>query len=108
LIRPERTLAHEPVDFGPQRVDVDREAGHAGYGVDATVGRRDRVNVAAVLAELEDLEASELGVDEPVEADAESLVLGELLDAVSALVRSAGAHEVRRCVDHDRISPRKA
>jgi hypothetical protein len=73
------------VDVSPEGVEVQDKALAARDRV-LTLARIEGNRVAAVRAKLEDGDDPHVGIDEPVEADAERRVLEELRDAVALLV----------------------
>jgi len=85
------------VDLIPERAQVEHEPGAAG-NTHTAVGGAERHGIATVATELVDLEAAELRVDEPVVADPDARVVGELLHAVAPDIAGAG-----RCDLHDDI-----
>src|SRR5690349_1239077 len=99
----ESLSGRQSIDLAPQRIEIEREAFAAGDTFEGTCGRIERVDIAAVLAEFEHLEAAQLRVDDPVPAHAERGVFVELDHAIAAAVRGRGRdhldHDVGRCVD---------
>src|SRR5262249_10903371 len=91
----------ECVDFRPERGEVDAKSFAAGDVGDDALGHAEGMRVAAVGAELEDLEGAELGIDEPVPLHAERGVLSELLDAIASLVARRRRHHLDRDARRD-------
>lgn len=80
----ERASFGKRIDVSPKGVKVENEPLAAGDGM-LTLGCGDSDGVAATV-QLVDGDDPHLGIDEPVEADAECGVLDELVDAIADLI----------------------
>ncbi len=102
-VRGSAAFGQESVDRRPDSVEIDGELVASRNGFERSGARAEGVDVASVGPELEDLEQAQLGIYEPVEADAEGSVVAELVDSVTAGVsRFRGNdfdHDVRRHPD---------
>src|SRR5262249_4217460 len=70
------------VHLGPERVEIDDEAGACRHADLPSAGSA-RDGVSAVTTQLVDLEAAKLGIDDDVEPDARPRVVAELVDSVA-------------------------
>src|SRR6185436_17844157 len=86
-------LVDEPVEFRPQRIEVEYEPLAARDRLDAPFRGGEGLHVATVGVAFEDLERARVRIHEPVPADTEHGVVGGLFDTVAAMIaRTAGDH----------------
>lgn len=76
-------LRFHAVRLVPQGVEIHGEARAARDRVDDAIRGADGLHVAPIGAQLEDFQAAQRGIDDPVEPDAEGGVLVRFLDPVT-------------------------
>jgi hypothetical protein len=74
-----RLVGRQAIDLFPKGVEVHLEPFASRNRAQSSFGSREAEDVSAVVAEIQDLQASKLGVDDPVVTDREFGILVALL-----------------------------